>query len=345
MEHAPGISLHQKWPTMDIRDQIECMDALYQKLKEIVDLEFPAYGSLYFTNTPNFPASKLSLDQEYCVGPNCGAMYWNCHVGQPRYYHEVNPNQGPCKSTKCLWTSITLISTPGLDFLSYCDGLVDTGISRVPPAGAFRKRPRYHGSIQTQHKLPEHGRAVIKKMAEDARIQNAASPIMFHPDLHKRNIFVSMDDPTVITAIIDWQSCSIEPAFWYADEVPDFAQPVPDPSCEDRIEPKSMAWAKAHNICTQFIVPKLSEPRLMDQSFFRAFRYCHRTWEDGTVAFREDLIQTSLHWKDLGLANSAPYPLPDPDELAAHRRNYKLFQAAQRLRYTVSSLLNTATDG
>jgi hypothetical protein len=83
---------------------------------------------------------------------------------------------------------------------------------------------------------------------------------MFHPDLYKRDIFVSEDDLTIITAIIDWQSTNIEPAFWYADEVPDFAQPISDPSCEDQIEPKSEACAKAFNICTQFLVPKLSGP-------------------------------------------------------------------------------------
>lgn len=186
---------------------------------------------------------------------------------------------------------------------------------------------------------------MIKKIAEDPRIQNAAGPVMLHPDLHKRNIFVSEDDPTIITAIIDWQSSSIEPAFWYANEVPDFAQPIRDPSCEDQIEPKSEACAKAYDICTQFLIPKLSEPRLMDEAFFRPFRYCYRTWEDGAVAFREELIQTSRRWKELGLAESCPFPLPGPDEYAVHRKDYKLFEAAHQLKHSLSSLLNTPSDG
>lgn len=52
-----------------------------------------------------------------------------------------------------------------------------------------------------------------------------AAPTLYHADLHKRNVFVSDDDPTIITGLIDWQSSSIEPAFEYADEVPDFAAP------------------------------------------------------------------------------------------------------------------------
>jgi hypothetical protein len=101
MEHAPGIPLHEKWPAMDVSDQIRCIEAICQKLKEVVDLDFPAYGSLYFAETPYLPTSKLILNKEFCIGPHCGAMYSNCNAGQPRYYHDVKPNQGPCKLPHC----------------------------------------------------------------------------------------------------------------------------------------------------------------------------------------------------------------------------------------------------
>lgn len=64
---------------------------------------------------------------------------------------------------------------------------------------------------------------VLQKLVEDGRVQNAAIPTLLHPDFHKRNIYVSAEDPTVITGVIDWQSASIEPAFIYANETPDFA--------------------------------------------------------------------------------------------------------------------------
>jgi hypothetical protein len=35
------------------------------------------------------------------------------------------------------------------------------------------------------------------------------------------DIYVSNDDPTTITSLIDWQSSSIEPAFINADKIPD----------------------------------------------------------------------------------------------------------------------------
>jgi hypothetical protein len=36
-------------------------------------------------------------------------------------------------------------------------------------------------------------------------------PCLWHSDLHTENIFVNPDDPTEITAIIDWQSTEIAP--------------------------------------------------------------------------------------------------------------------------------------
>jgi hypothetical protein len=53
MEHAAGVQLHQKWPIMSGEQQISCIDAIYRKAKEVVDIEFPAYGSLYFVDAPH----------------------------------------------------------------------------------------------------------------------------------------------------------------------------------------------------------------------------------------------------------------------------------------------------
>ena len=182
-------------------------------------------------------------------------------------------------------------------------------------------------------------------MSGDPRIRDAAEPTLLHPDLHKRNIFVSDDDPAVITGIIDWQSSSLEPAFWYADEIPDFARPVTHLSLENQLEPNSERCAKAFDVCTQFLVPKLSGPRLMDEALFRPFRYCYRTWRDSAVAFRHELIETSRHWKELGLAGSCLFSIPTTEELAIHQKEYRMFEAAHDLRNNLSSLLNAASDG
>ncbi|KAL1882656.1 hypothetical protein Plec18167_003078 [Paecilomyces lecythidis] len=111
-------------------------------------------------------------------------------------------------------------------------------------------------------------------------------------------------------------------------------------------------FATEHEICTktfelssQFLTPKLFTPKTMDENLFRPFWYSYRTWKDGVVALRHELIQTARHWEKLGLQGQCPYPLPTPEELADHEAEYRLFEAAQNLKRDLSSLLNTASDG
>ncbi|GAQ38341.1 phosphotransferase enzyme family protein [Aspergillus niger] len=112
----------------------------------------------------------------------------------------------------------------GNDLYEYCDGLIDAGLSRLPAVDLeMKRRPMYHGSVETHKMLLAQTRDLMRCMSQDSRIMDCATPVLFHPDLHKRNIFVLEDDPSEITAIIDWQAASIEPAFCYADEIPDFA--------------------------------------------------------------------------------------------------------------------------
>jgi hypothetical protein len=96
MEHAAGVQLHEKWPDMAGDKQVRCINAIYRKVKEMVDLEFPAFGSLYFVGSLLGSGSKQPLDEDFCIGPHCGPRYWDCNVGEPRYYHDRIPNRGPC---------------------------------------------------------------------------------------------------------------------------------------------------------------------------------------------------------------------------------------------------------
>ncbi|KAJ9195751.1 hypothetical protein DTO164E3_6586 [Paecilomyces variotii] len=314
MEHATGVPLHEKWHEMAGDQKVRCIHAIYRTIKEIADLEFPAFGSIYFEDTLG-SARKVPLDDGFCIGPHCGTRYWGTNVGERRYYHHANMNTGP-------WLTID----------EYCDGLIDAGLSRVPPVDTERERPIYHGSPETHLALLEHTRPVLKQMAANIQISNSATPLLFHPDLHMRNIFVSEDNPSTITGIIDWQAASIEPAFWYSDEIPDFAT-------------GSEICTEAFNLCSQFYTPKLANPRLMNDNLFRPFLYCYRTWKDGAVALRHEMIETARLWNELGLEGQCPYHLPSREELEKHEKEYRLFVAAQNLRTDLSSLLNVASDG
>lgn len=133
-------------------------------------------------------------------------------------------------------------------------------------------------------------------------------------------IFVSDDDPSIITGIIDWQSSSIEPAFWYADEVPDFANRSPSSESSAQRVHDSEICSITYEACAQSVAPKLALSRSMDESMFRPFRYCYRTWKDGAVASRQELIETSKDWRKLGFDDSCPFVLPTSGEMALRQK-------------------------
>ncbi|KAL1852890.1 hypothetical protein Daus18300_011972 [Diaporthe australafricana] len=101
--------------------------------------------------------------------------------------------------------------------------LLDTGISRIPDKTP-QSRPAFRGTTEEHVALLSKAGAVLEALSRDPRIEKVSSPLLLHPDLHKRNIFVDPDDPTKITAIIDWQSTCIDPALLYFAEVPDLCE-------------------------------------------------------------------------------------------------------------------------
>ena len=99
MEHASGVCLASKWHEMTEVQRTLCMKPIYQKMKEAANLAFPAYGSIYRTDTPYIKGSTIPLDSDFCIGPSCDDLYWNCSPASPKYYHDIKPNRGPCKPT------------------------------------------------------------------------------------------------------------------------------------------------------------------------------------------------------------------------------------------------------
>lgn len=97
MEHAAGVQLHQRWPTMDLSERLHCIRNIFLTLKDLAKLKFSTYGSLYLADAPLLSGLKLAEDPEFCIGPHCGTMFWDCNPGQPMWYHDIEPNQGPCK--------------------------------------------------------------------------------------------------------------------------------------------------------------------------------------------------------------------------------------------------------
>jgi hypothetical protein len=112
------VPLLRRWPSMAIDSKLGCIEAIYQKVKKMVDIKFPAYGSLYSTDAPLDSSSKKNLNDSFCIGPHYGAKYWDCNVGESRSYHNAAPNHGPCKFKYHVYLSIRklLINFQGQSF-------------------------------------------------------------------------------------------------------------------------------------------------------------------------------------------------------------------------------------
>lgn len=82
---------------------MKCIKSILSNILKMSELEFPAYGSLYFSTATFLGASPVQRvnDPMYCIGPHCGHKYWDCNVGEPRYYAFGAPNRGPCKEPPC----------------------------------------------------------------------------------------------------------------------------------------------------------------------------------------------------------------------------------------------------
>jgi hypothetical protein len=214
-------------------------------------------------------------------------------------------------------------------------------------------------------------------LAKSPIIQNVAGPTLLHPDIHKRNIFVSEEDPSLVTAIIDWQHTSIEPAFVYANETPDF---VSDPNAEIAIlktimapddemsqeessqettaaveSPEEEAARKRHEkdilTCRKTFevvlfgyMKKLHHARTMDQTLLRPILYCDTPWRHGAASIRQELIELSQQWTALGLLGECPYQ-PTTEELAEHAKQYEDFETVQKLKLFLKRALDADSDG
>ena len=99
MEHVTGVRLHERWPTMNGHQHMLCVKALSMMISEMAAIEFSGYGSLYFSDAPIDTNSTLDFADGFCLGPHCGAAYWNCSTDEARIYGDRNHNRGPCTST------------------------------------------------------------------------------------------------------------------------------------------------------------------------------------------------------------------------------------------------------
>jgi hypothetical protein len=48
MRPVPGVQLHGRWETMTSSEHLSCIESISKLMAQVAELEFLAYGSLYF---------------------------------------------------------------------------------------------------------------------------------------------------------------------------------------------------------------------------------------------------------------------------------------------------------
>lgn len=68
----------------------------------MVALDFPAYGSIYFSDGSVNPTFSKLLTTGFCLGPDRRTEYWDCDFEELKNYTTIKPNRGPCELLKVL---------------------------------------------------------------------------------------------------------------------------------------------------------------------------------------------------------------------------------------------------
>jgi hypothetical protein len=205
----------------------------------------------------------------------------------------------------------------------------------------------------SQHaKLLYIAHRTIQTLISQDPIQKAGVPLLSHLDLHKRNILVSPQDPTVVTGILEWQSSVVEPAYVFAAETPDFADEVPElvineNSPEGRAhailkaeaEYCKAAWSMVPTIC-----PKFCEASKLDVSVLQLLSAPSHKWLEDEDCVQMILRDIKKKWSALGLPGESFYQ-PSREEAVALELRLDHTRDLQKLRGMISQHVGCDNDG
>lgn len=72
MERKPGVILSSKWGRMVTEQHVQAIRKVAQLCKKTYNLQFPANGSLYFSDVVLEEGDSCHLRNGYCIGPHVG---------------------------------------------------------------------------------------------------------------------------------------------------------------------------------------------------------------------------------------------------------------------------------
>ncbi|KAK5094506.1 hypothetical protein LTS08_008557 [Lithohypha guttulata] len=196
------------------------------------------------------------------------------------------------------------------------------------------------GTEDEHSRLIDIAQLTMERLSQDKQLTRTSDPMLLHWDLHKRNIYVSAEDPTHVTSIIDWQFTSIEPIFIYANDTPDFAEisnalaakdeealatPCISSTQDEHSRRDSLICRKTFEVIIAAKLPRLAAARAIDDTMLRLFRYCRSSHTSSDLVLRHELLELSRLWSELNMSSSCPYQLLEI-ESPEHARQWNDFE-------------------
>lgn len=356
MESIPGVPLKDVWNTMSASQHIRCIESIGKLTKQLCQYKFTEYGSLFMVDFTPKGSKPLQTEHSVVLGPT--------HTWLPDGVLPLE-SDGPTQSPRDYYAARKFSIRPFTTVLTApvfrLHRLTDEYDRRSKPTLTRNATPGMcsTGPLTDHAALLDTSFEILKALADLPEIQAAARPILFHPDLHTRNIFVDEADFTKVTGIIDWQSATVSPAFVYAAEIPDFAESLELDETVDIAAIQKAATDKSDHIArvqadaefcakTWALVSQVHsgyrEANRLGQTLLSFLAAGHFGWLKDPTSLQVLLLNLSEDWSDLGLPGSCPY-YPTADETERARAIREKVQTTQRLKQLLCRNLKCDLDG
>lgn len=187
-------------------------------------------------------------------------------------------------------------------------------------------------SIDEYKNLLEKANMALPILSHDSRVADVSDSVLWHPDLHLGNIFVSPTEPSIIEGIIDWQSSQTSPLFIQA-QFPEFMTPPKDytfgpdlpslPAGFNELSPEQQEQAtkekelasrsKYYEMASLAHNQRVYNAMKLDRRLWEPFTYCQLFSQGSLVPLRECLIRLSQDWSALGLPGNCPFRITETE--------------------------------